>query len=99
MDVELIITAEADEDFGQAYTWYENQHDGLGEDFARRVEACIERICRMPTAYEKIHENYRRAIVRRFPYAVIYDYEDDVVTVYCIFHTSQDPAKWRRRLP
>ena len=99
MDAELIITQEADEDFHQAYSWYEQQHEGLGEDFTRRVEASIERICRMPSAYEKFHEDYRRVIVRRFPYAIIYDYVDNAVTVYSIFHTAQDPEKWRLRLP
>jgi plasmid stabilization system protein ParE len=45
------------------------------------------------------HENYRRALVRRFPYAVFYEYAEETVTVYCVFHTSQDPEKWRQRLP
>jgi plasmid stabilization system protein ParE len=46
-----------------------------------------------------VHETYRRALVRRFPYAIFYEHAGDVVTVYSVFHTSQDPAKWRQRLP
>jgi hypothetical protein len=46
-----------------------------------------------------VHENYRRGLVRRFPYSVFYEYANDTVTVYCIFHHSRDPGKWRRRLP
>ena len=49
--------------------------------------------------YSVIHESYRRALVRRFPYAIFYEYGDEVVTVYCVFHTSRDPEKWRQRLP
>ena len=41
----------------------------------------------------------KRAVIRRFPYVVIYHYADGVVTVYSVFHTSQDPNKWRERLP
>jgi hypothetical protein len=52
----------------------------------------------MPEMYAFAHEGYRRALVRRFPYAVFYEYANDVVTVYCVFHTARDPAKWRRRL-
>jgi hypothetical protein len=26
-------------------------------------------------------------------------YAGGVVIVYCIFHTSRDPEKWRQRLP
>ena len=46
-----------------------------------------------------VHENYRRGLVRRFPYAVFYEYEEGTVTVYDIFHTSRNPHKWRQRLP
>lgn len=70
----------------------------MGEDFLTRVDACIQNICRMPELYEKIHEEYRRALVRRFPYAVFYEYTGGKVIVYSIFHTSQDPKKWRLRL-
>lgn len=45
-----------------------------------------------------VFEDYRRALVRRFPYAVFYEYADNTVTVYCLFHTARDPDKWRTRL-
>jgi plasmid stabilization system protein ParE len=41
---------------------------------------------------------YRRALVRKYPYAVFYEYSGNQVTVYAVFHTSRDPEKWRRRL-
>ncbi len=30
--------------------------------------------------------------------AVFYEYENETVTVYCVFHTSRNPDKWRERL-
>ena len=53
----------------------------------------------MPEMHEFVHENCRRALVRRFPYAVFYEYADQTVTVYRVFHTARDPRKWRERLP
>jgi len=55
-------------------------------------------ICHTPAINAIIHEDYRRGLVRRFPYAVFYDHDDGKVTVYGVFHTSRDPSKWRRRL-
>jgi len=52
----------------------------------------------MPELHAKVHEEYRRALVRRFPYAIFYEYTGGKVTVYCIFHASRDPKKWRNRL-
>lgn len=57
------------------------------------------RPCRMPETHAVVHEQYRRRLVRRFPYAIFYEYAVGTVTVYCVFHTSRDPDKWRQRLP
>jgi len=48
--------------------------------------------------YVTVHENYRRGLVRRFPYAIFYEYVEGRVTVYGVFHTSRDPDKWRQRV-
>jgi plasmid stabilization system protein ParE len=99
MAVELVIAPEAGQDIADAYGWYEGRRAGLGEEFLSCVDACIQAICRTPEMHAPIHENYRRGLVRRFPYAVFYEYAADTVTVYCVLHTSQDPDKWRQRLP
>ena len=98
MAVELIIAPEAAVDIDEAYGWYEYQRDGLGEEFLNCVDACVEAIRRMPEMHSKVHEDYRRGLVRRFPYAIFYEYADDAVTIYCVFHTARDPDKWRQRL-
>jgi len=98
MAAELIIAPEAEQDLAEAYAWYEGRRTGLGEDFLSSVDACIEAIRRMPEMHGLIHEDYRRGLVRRFPYALFYEYAGRTVTVYGVFHTSRDPAKWRERL-
>jgi plasmid stabilization system protein ParE len=98
MAAELIIAPEAQLDLEAAYSWYEDRRPGLGEEFLSCVDACIQKICRMPELYEKAHEEYRRALVRRFPYAIFYEYTAGIITVYSIFHGSRDPEKWRNRL-
>jgi plasmid stabilization system protein ParE len=99
MAVELIVVPEVEEDIAQAYDWYESQRTGLDEEFLSRVDACVRSVLRNPEMHSVVHENYRRALVRRFPYAVFYEYSDGVATVYCVFDCARDPDKWRRRLP
>ena len=98
MAAELILAPEAEQDLAEAYEWYENRRAGLGEEFLSCVDACIAAIQRTPEMYKVVHENYRRGLVRRFPYAIFYEYLGGVVTVYCVFHTARDPQKWRQRL-
>ena len=99
MAAELIVAPEAEQDVGEAYEWYESRRPGLGEEFLSCVDACVETIRRTPKMHSVAHENYRRALVRRFPYAVFYEYAEGMVTIYCVFHTSRHPDKWRQRLP
>jgi plasmid stabilization system protein ParE len=99
MAADYILAPEAEQDLAEAYAWYESRRVGLGEDFLSSVDACIKAICRMPERHRTVHENYRRALVRRFPYAVFYEFTEGKVIVYCVFHTSRDPQKWRERLP
>jgi plasmid stabilization system protein ParE len=99
MAAKLIIATEAEQDIDDAYGWYECQRAGLGEEFLNCVDACMQAICRMPEMQEKISKDYRRGLVRRFPYAIFYEYLDGIVMVYCVFHTARDPKKWRQRLP
>ena len=99
MAAELVLASEVEKDLGEAYDWYEYRRHGLGEEFLTCVDACIQRICRVPELHAKVHEEYRRALLRRFPFAVFYESSGGVVRVYCVFHASRDPDKWRERLP
>src|SRR5260370_39057149 len=99
MAAELVFAPEAELDIAEAYAWYEARRVGLGEDFLSSVDACMESIRRQPEMFPLIHEDYLRAVIRRFPYAVFYERAETTVTVYSVFHTSRDPDKWRQRLP
>jgi plasmid stabilization system protein ParE len=99
MDVELIIAPEAASDLAEAHDWYESQCVGRGEDLLIRVDACINAVLKFPEMHALFHANYRRALIRKYPDAVFYEYDGRRVTVYAVFHTSRDPEKWRRRLP
>ena len=99
MSTKLVVAPEAEEDIDAAYGWYEARRRGLGAEFLDRVDACVQVLLRWPLAFEIVHENYRRSLVRRFPYAVFYEYADGTVTIYAVFHTARDPQKWRDRLP
>jgi plasmid stabilization system protein ParE len=94
----VIYTEEADGDVAEAYGWYESHEPGLGEDFLRCVEACVLTVQRHPQLYPVAVDEFRRALVRRFPFEIFYEATDDALVIYSVFHCSQDPEKWRTRL-
>ncbi len=95
MFADLIIVPEAQQDVDEAYWWYEDCRSGLGEEFLGCVDACIQTICRMSDLYPVIHEQYRRALVRRFPFSVFYENSALKVTVDSIFTLVH--GKWLSR--
>lgn len=98
MNYEVLLRPEAEADIGESYRWYEGQVDGLGEEFLRAVDACISLIQRNPSAYAPIHQDVRRALVRKFPFGVFYFVEADRVIVIGCFHVRRNPRQWEERV-
>lgn len=94
----LIILSPAKRDIKNAYEWYEQKTTGLGGAFLKRIDDCLAAIKRSPNAFQPVAGDARRAIVKKFPYVVFYRIEGDVIFVYSVFHTSQNPKKWMDRL-
>jgi plasmid stabilization system protein ParE len=97
MNRDLVVLPEAEADLADAYTWHEERLPGLGSAFLLSVEAVINSISRNPQLYSLVHKNVRRALVRRFPYAVFYIVEESHIAVLAIFHAKRHPATWRKR--
>ena len=93
MGADLVIAPEAEHDLDEAYAWYEEQRNGLGEEFLTSADACIAAIRRTPKAGRLVHKNYRRALTRRFPYAVYYRVDGDNCVVYRVLDCRQKPQK------
>ena len=94
----LEILPEAAQDIADAYDWYERCRVGLGVEFLDKLDDCFRSIQQFPESHGLVRKNYRRALVQRFPYSVFYEHESDLVAVYCVFHGSQNPKRWQRRL-
>jgi plasmid stabilization system protein ParE len=94
-----IFIPEAKADVADAYLWYEDQSQGLGMEFLRCVEAALLSVQRTPLLYPSVHESYRRVLVRRFPFAIFFEFEQDHnrCVIYSVFHCSQNPEKWLNR--
>jgi len=98
MVVSVVVVPEAEQDMADAYDWYEGRRVGLGEEFLSCLDACIETIRRSPQMHALVFRNFRRALLRRFPYAVFYEHELGVAIIFGVLHTSRHQARWMRRL-
>jgi len=61
------------------------------------VDGCLAAIARHPSAFPLVHRNLRRALLRRFPYCILYLVEREQVVVFGCMHAARDPRAWQRR--
>ena len=88
---------EAEEDLTAAIDYYEGCEAGLGEDFALEVAAVLRNVASFPLAWPVVEDGMRRCLINRFPYALLYDIEDNGIHVYAVGHLSRQPGYWRHR--
>lgn len=92
------LTPEAEADLAAAFDYYEAQLPGLGYEFVATVEQQLEWVVENPAQYQVRHRGVRRAVMRRFPYAVFYLVEGEAVVILAIEHQARDPEHWKQRL-
>ena len=96
MTLHIVLLASAEADLADAKDWYRQNDPALEDDFAACVHETMERILRHPTAYEA-EGPFRRALVKRFPYRVVYRPTTSQIVVVAVLHTSRDPRVWQER--
>ena len=71
---------------------------GLAFEFLEELRAAYERIVDHPFGYQDIRSGIRRALTRRFPYAVYFSVEGETIVIVAVVSTARDPAEWQRRV-
>ena len=94
----LVLLAEAETDFDDAIRHYESQEPGLAAEFTDEVLACLDRIRENPRAWTPVSPVAQRAIVRRFPYGIVFRIAQEEIAVAAIMHLRRNPTAWRERL-
>ena len=81
---------EIEDDLIDIYSWYEEKSIGLGEEFLRLFYAQLNEIWRHPVSFMS-KGIFRRSLMRRFPYAIYFIIEENIILVLGTFHTSRNP--------
>jgi plasmid stabilization system protein ParE len=88
---------EAELELTEAAEWYEERGAGLGREFLRSVRAKVDEIRRAPERWPSVRGT-RRALVARFPYAVVYrELPGDMIRIIAIAHVRRRPRYWSAR--
>jgi len=86
-----------------AVFWYDDQQPGLADRFLAEYSGMLEQIEASPVSFSRYEFNQtshetRRAILKNFPYAVIFQIIDpENIIVLAVAHLSRKPSYWIRR--
>lgn len=80
--------------------WYEDERVGLGTEFLAAVDAALSSIGESPERFPMWaeHPQFRRHILKHFPYAVFFRVLDDGPQIAAIAHSSRRPGYWTARV-
>ena len=93
----VIFLPAAQIEASEAQDWYEGESVGLGAAFRTGLDHAVQRLTDNPLQFPVVFADIRRALLRRFPYALFFRIVDDAVFVMACFHSSRDPTNWQQR--
>lgn len=93
----IIFHPDIEFEVGSSYEWYQNQSAGLGDDFLSELEAAYQAMVELPDTWPKFQNGFRRFLLSKFPFPVIYRFNKGKIYVVAVMHNSRQPGYWTER--
>jgi len=93
----LVVTEEAEHDIAEVRDRYRSIGPELDASFRAALDDAVLAIRSRPYAYQVVYRSFRRLLLHRFPYFMLFAVFDKTVVVFGCFHTRRDPKAWRLR--
>ena len=93
----LIFHPDVASEIKDSYNWYQEKLIGLGEDFINELELAYQTIVEFPKTWPKFQKGFRRYLLPRFPFSVIYRQENNQIYIVAIMHNSRMLGDWLNR--
>ncbi len=94
---EIIFHPDIEYEVKASFHWYQDQAEGLGDDFLTELETAYQTIIELPTTWPKFQKKFRRFLLSKFPYSVIYQFDQKTILVVAVMHNSRKPGYWSER--
>ncbi len=85
----VTFTHEAEGDLAEAYESYVHQEPGLGELFLENIETCLHSMLRRPHMFPIMVDEFRGALVMRFPCQIFFEQVDDVIVIHSVLRVDR----------
>ena len=96
--MEVHFTEPASIELDDAIQFYELQLPGLGKKFFNEIEETMELILHFPLLWTSNTTHTRKAVLRKFPYNLIYSIYQNDIYIIAVAHQNRAPEYWIDRL-
>jgi len=87
------------EDVAETASWYDQiGNAGLGERFLNAFYAILPHLQREGEIYRTVYQDFRKVLIRPFPYTVYYRLHSDIWIVTLVIHAARNPDLHRKLL-
>jgi hypothetical protein len=95
--VNIEILDEAQEDLIQGFHFYESREPGLGSYFIDCLFSDIDSLFMYAGIHQVVYDHHR-CLSKRFPFAIYYRIEKQLVRVHAVVDCRRNPSWIRKRL-
>jgi len=81
----------------EAALFYEARSEGLGFEFLDGAQRLIDLVREHPRLGQSVGGRFRQAVLRRFPFSLIYSEEPAEIVIIAVAHQKRRPGYWRDR--
>jgi hypothetical protein len=93
----VVFDDEAEQEMLEAAAFYREVSPELGDAFLDAVDVAVYEILTRPLFCRRIRGRFRRCLLPRFPYAIIYAPGESVIYIAAVMHLKRKPNYWARR--
>ncbi len=88
---------EAELEILEAATFYHERSEDIAAAFFTQFKKARDEIAAFPEFWKPIGGGYRRKLLERFPYGIIYRVAGDKILIVALAHTRRHPEYWWNR--
>ena len=82
----------------EAFHWYAKRSQWAADGFIAELDVAVARISEQPRLFAAYLHSTHRYVLKRYPYAVVYREQPDLIQVVAVAHCKRRPGYWKSRV-
>jgi hypothetical protein len=76
---------------------YDRARPGLGDEYLTAVDEAVVLVAEAPARWPRINGRHHRFVMQRFPFSVVYRFDDRELIIVAVAHHKRRPGYWSER--